>query len=85
MKEQIIRFVEVDVDGCVTNAEHLIMVKSDLDLANGFKARLEKVIEEIKEEWGEWDTDSVVEEACERVFGSDAEVYSIIPDMEIEF
>lgn len=85
MKEQIIRFVETDVDGCGTNAEHLIMVKSDLDLTNGIKERLEEVIEEIKEEWGEWDTGSVVEEACERIFGADAEVYSIIPDMEIEF
>jgi len=85
MEKTIIRFTENDVDGCGTNAEHLIMVKSDLDLTNGFKSRLEKVIEEIKDEWGEWDTDSVVEEACERIFGADAEVCFIIPDMEIEF
>lgn len=34
---------------------------------------------------GEWDTDSIVEEACERIFGADAEYTVVIPDMEIEF
>lgn len=52
MKKQTIRFIETDVDGCKSNAEVLIMIKSDLDLTNGFRSKLEKIIEEIKEEWG---------------------------------
>ena len=49
--------------------------------------RLEKAIEDIRTEWDtdDWDTDSVVEEAIVRVFGADAEVKIVIPDLLIEF
>ena len=87
MLNQIIKFVETDVDGCGTNAEVIILVKTDMLFTRGHKERLEKAIEDIKNEWedDEWDTDSVVEEAFTRVFGNDVEYEVILPDIEIEF
>lgn len=87
MLNQIIKFVETDVDGCGTNEEVIILVKTDMLFTRGHKERLEKAIEDIKNEWedDEWDTDSVVEEAFTRVFGNDVEYEVILPDIEIEF
>ena len=87
MLNQIIKFVETDVDGCGTNAEVMILVKTDMLLTRGHKERLEKAIEDIRNEWedDEWDTDSVVKEAFTRVFGNDVEYEVILPDIEIEF
>lgn len=87
MLNQIIKFVETDVDGCGTNAEVMILVKTDMMLTRGHEERLEKIIEEIRNEWedDEWDTDSVVEEAVKRVFGEDVEWEVILPDIEVEF
>lgn len=87
MLNQIIKFVETDVDGCGTSAEVMILVKTDMILTRGHRERLEKAIEEIRNEWedDEWDTDSVVEEAFKRVFGEDAEWEVILPNIEVEF
>lgn len=87
MTNQIIRFVERDVDGCGTDAEVLVLLNTDLPLTRGHQERLINAINEIKEEWAddEWDTDSVVEEAFIRVFGYDAEMEIIFPDIEVEF
>lgn len=85
--KQIIKFVEKDVDGCGTDAEVMLLLETDLPLTNGHKARLEKAIEDIRKEWqdDEWDTDSVVEEAFQRVFGSDMDFEFVLPDIEVEF
>lgn len=87
MLNQIIRFVERDIDGCGTDAEVMVLLKTDMLLTRGHKERLEKVIEDIRSEWedDEWDTDSVVEEAFTRLFGTDVEVETLIPDIEVEF
>ena len=87
MLNQIVRFVERDIDGCGTDAEVMVLLKADMVLTRGHKERLEKSIEDIRNEWedDEWDTDSVVEEAFTRVFGTDVEVETIIPDIEVEF
>lgn len=87
MLNQIIRFVERDIDGCGTDAEVMVLLKTDMLLTRGHKERLEKAIEDIRNEWedDEWDTDSVVEEAFTRVFGTDVEVETLIPDIEVEF
>lgn len=87
MLNQIIRFIERDIDGCGTDAEVIVLLKTDMLLTRGHKERLEKAIEYIKSERedDEWDTDSVVEEAFTRVFGTDVEVETIIPDIEVEF
>ena len=37
----------------------------------------------FEKEWKEWDTDSIVKEACERVFGS--EFTGWYPEIDIEF
>ena len=87
MLNQIIKFVEKNVDGCGTDAEVMVLIQTDGLLTNGHKMRLEKAIEDIRTEWDtdDWDTDSVVEEAIVRVFGADAEVKILIPDLLIEF
>ena len=87
MLNQIIKFVEKNVDGCGTDAEVMVLIQTDGLLTNGHKMRLEKAIEDIRTEWDtdDWDTDSVVEEAIVRVFGTDAEVKIVIPDLLIEF
>lgn len=76
-----------NVDGCGTDAEVMVLIQTDGLLTNGHKMRLEKAIEDIRTEWDtdDWDTDSVVEEAIVRVFGADAEVKIVIPDLLIEF
>lgn len=86
MLNQIIKFVEKNVDGCGTDAEVTVLIQTDGLLTNGHKMRLEKAIEDIRIEWegDDWNTDSVVEEAIVRVFGADAEVKTVIPDLLIE-
>lgn len=87
MSNQIIKFVETDVDGCGINAEVVILVKTDIILTRGYRERLLKVIEKIRSEWedDDCDTDSVVEEAFKRVFGEDLEWEVVLPDIEVEF
>ena len=87
MLNQIISFVERDVDGCRTDVEVMVLLRANFPLTNGHKTRLEEVIEEIRNEWedDEWDTDSVVEEALARVFGTDVEWETVIPDIDVEF
>lgn len=87
MLNQIIRFIERDVDGCGSDAEVVVLLKTDLPLTNGHRTRLEHEIESIKREWEDdgWDTDSVVEEAITRAFGEDAEWGIVLPDLEVEF
>lgn len=86
MLNQIIKFVEKNIDGCGTDAEVMVLIQTDGLLTNGHKMRLEKAIEDIRTEWkdDDWDTDSVVEEAIVRVFGADVEVKTVIPDLLIE-
>lgn len=90
MLNQIIRFVETNVDGCGTNAEVLVLFKTDCLLTNGCKERLQKALSELKAEWepDEWDTDSAVKEALVRTFGQtavDEDMEIILPDIEVEF
>ena len=80
MKTHIIRFLETDVDGCGSNAEVMIQVRADEKITNETKQKLIDNINEIKKEW---DTDSIVKEACERVFGS--EFTGWYPEIDIEF
>lgn len=86
---QIIKFIEKDVDGLGTDAEVMLLLDTDLPLTNGHRYRLEKAIADIKKEWDEdeWDTDSVsvVDEALTRVFGEDIKAEVVLPDIEVEF
>ena len=83
MKTHVIRFLETDVDGCGSNAEVMIQVRIDEKITDEMKHKLIDNINEIKKEWKEWDTDSIVQEACKRVFGS--EFTGWYPEIDIEF
>ena len=83
MKTHVIRFWETDVDGCGSNAEVMIQVRADEKFTNETKQKLIDTIDDIKKEWKEWDTDSIVQEACKRVFGS--EFTGWYPEIDIEF
>lgn len=87
---KIIKFVERNVDGCGSNAEVIVSIKSDWRVSNDDAKRLADEIKLIKKEWANepWDTDSIVEEALLRVFGQyalDFEIEFITPDIEVEF
>ena len=87
---KFIKFVERNVDGCGSNAEVLVSIKSGCRVSNDDAKRLSDAIKLIKKEWADklWDTDSIVEEALLRVFGQyvlDFEIDFIIPDIEVEF
>ena len=81
-----IKFTEKNVDGCGTDAEVTILAKTSLPLSE-VQERLTKTIENMEKEVEEkmWDTDSVVYEACTKVFGSDMEWRVLGPDIEIIF
>ena len=65
MKE-FIRFCDVNVDGCGTDVEVYVQIEGTTQLTNGVIERTKQKIEKYKEENDyEYDTDSVVEIACE--------------------
>ena len=62
---EIIKFVDVNVDGCGTDIDAYVKVEGETALTNGVIERTKKVIEKYKEENPEWDTDTVIDVACE--------------------
>ena len=84
--KQIIKFIDVDVDGCGTDIDVYVEVEGKTELTNGVIERTKKAIEEHKEENPyEWDTDTVIDIACEhlKTEGYNAETTSY--DYCIEF
>ena len=82
---QIIKFVDINADGCGTDIDVYVRVEG-AELTNGVIARTKKAIEEYKKENPyEWDTNTVVDVACEHLEteGYKAEVTSY--DYCIEF
>lgn len=71
------------------DVEVIVLVKTDIILTPAYKERLEKEIENIKQECLKndeaWDTDSIVLNACEKVFGEYTEIEIVTVDFEIEF
>lgn len=64
--KQIIKFIDVNVDGCGTNVESMIEVEGKQKLTNGIIQRTKDAIEKYKKEnYGEYDTDSIIDVACE--------------------
>lgn len=88
MVNTLIKFTERDI---VYNedVEVMILIKTDIILTPAYKERLEEEIENIKQECLEnekaWDTDSIVLDACQRVFGEYVEIETVTADFEIEF
>ena len=64
--KQIIKLIDVDVDGCGTNIETMIQVEGKQELTNGIIQRTKDAIEKYKKENdGEYYTDSIVGVVCE--------------------
>ena len=82
---QIIKLVDVNVDGCGTDIDAYIKVKGETRLTNGVIERTKKAIEEYKEKEDEWDTDSVIDVACEHLETEGYKVETTGYDYLIEF
>lgn len=64
--KQIIKFIDEDVDGCGMNVNTMIQVEGKQELTNGILQRTKDAIEKYKKENdGEYDTDSIIDVACE--------------------
>lgn len=83
---QIIKFTDIDVDGCETNVEVYVQVEGKAELTNGIIERTKEEIEKYKEEnSGEWDTDSIIDVACEHLETEGYMCHAVIPHYEIKF
>lgn len=66
--KQIIKFIDVNIDGCGTNVEFMVQVEGKQELTNGVIQRTKDAIEKYKKEnYGEYDTDSIIDVACEHL------------------
>ena len=66
MEYTILRMVDNNADGCGTIISVLVMVEGKLfdDDAN----KLQTIVDELKEEWEDWNFDEIVEESCKKLF-----------------
>ena len=66
--KQIIKFIDVNVDGCGTDIDVYVKVEGKTELTNGVINRTKEAIEKYKEEnQYEWDTDTIIDAACEHL------------------
>lgn len=83
---QIIKLTDVDIDGCGTNVEEMIQVEGKQELTNGIIQRTKEAIEKYKiGNNGEYDTDSIIQAACEHLEEEGYMCDYISVDAEIEF
>lgn len=83
---QILKFIDVNVDGCGTNVEEMIQIEGKHELTNGIIQRTKEAIEKYKiENNGEYDTDSIIQAACEHLEEEGYMCDYISADAEIEF
>lgn len=62
---QIIKFIDMDVDGCGANVEMMIQVEGKHELTKEIFQGIKDTIEKYKNECnGEYDTDSIIDVAC---------------------
>ncbi len=64
--DTIIEFKDENADGCGTDIS--VLMKVGTELTNGDAERLQKLVNQLKEEEDEWDTDSLVDEIAEKYF-----------------
>lgn len=84
--KQIINFIDVNVDGCGTNLELMIQAEGKTKLTNEIIQNTKNVIEKYKEEThGEYDTDSIVNAACEYLETEGYMCDYVSEDVTIEF
>ena len=84
--KQIVKLIDVDVDGCGTNIESMIVVEGKQELTDGIIQRTKDTIEKYKKEnYGEYDTDSVVDAAYKHLESEGYMCDYISEDATIEF
>lgn len=84
--KQIIKFIDTNVDGCGTNVESMVQIEGKHELTNGVIQRTKDAIEEYKKENnGEYDTDSIIDVACEHLESEGYMCDHISEDTTIEF
>lgn len=85
MNEQIIKFTDVDVDGCGTDVTALVKVYGN-DITNKTIGVVEQAICDYKREnAGEWSTNDCLEVAQKQLEAEGYKVYWINPTVEICF
>lgn len=86
VKRCFIKLIDVDVDGCGTNIENIIQVEGKTELTNGTIQRTKDAIDKYKEDNpGEWDTDSIINIACEHLEAEGYICNPVLADTVIEF
>jgi hypothetical protein len=84
--KQIVKLIDVDIDGCGTNVETMIQVEGKQELTNGIIERIKDAIDKYKKENdGEYDTDSIVGVVCEYLEYEGYMCDYISEDVAIEF
>lgn len=84
--KQIIKFIDANIDGCGTNVESMVQIEGKHELTNGVIQRTKDAIEEYKKENnGEYDTDSIIDVACEHLESEGYMCDHISEDTTIEF
>ena len=84
--KQIIKFIDTNIDGCGTNVESMVQIEGKHELTNGVIQRTKDAIEKYKKENnGEYDTDSIIDAACEHLESEGYMCDYISEDATIEF
>lgn len=84
--KQIIKLIDVNIDGCGTNIESMIQVEGKQELTNGIIQRTKDAIEKYKKEnRGEWDTNDIIDVVCKHLEIEGYMCDNILEDVTIEF
>lgn len=84
--KQIIKLIDIDVDGCGTNIETMIQVEGKQELTNGIIQRVKEAINKHKKEnCGEYDTDSITDAVYEHLESEGYMCDYVSADVTIEF
>lgn len=84
--KQIVKLIDVNVDGCGTNVEALIQIEGKQSITDDIIQKTRDAIDKYKHEnSGEWDTDSIINVACKYLEKEGYTSDYISPDAVIEF
>lgn len=86
MKEQIIKFIDKNIDGCGTDIEGWLKIKGSIIDEDSIVENLKKVITTTKNTIEDWDTDTILDACAEYLKEQyDFECEWICPEIVIEF
>lgn len=84
--KQIIKLIDVDVDGYGTNVETMIQIEGKQALTNGIIQRTKDAVEKYKKaNDGKYDTDSIVDVVCKHLESEGYMCDYVSGDTTIEF